>query len=394
MSEALGRDGAKRFEFPLLLAGSIAFMTSTMFSAMKPLLITRFVEQTGYSPSLAGLAAAMPFIGGIASSFLMPWLFRHVGARSAMAGFATGLALCEAGNALVFAVPVLVLLGQFLAGICGGVLMGMTSRLIAVSNRAEQTFGVVDMVGVLAMSAMIAGFGVSVEWDGLRGAFCAAAALCALFAAILQACRTALPEPHAAGDHRQTAPLALDWRAAAIVAMGVLFITFSGLGFAFMITAARNLGMSYEEASSAIGIVLFVSAAGCLTGGWCAARFGPRMPLFAAFVVCALGWSIALHATSREVFLLGLTPAIFALQFCFPVLLALAGSLDSEGRLAAIAAPIIVSGFAWAAILAGLLVDRWGLGSLPYATTAGMALCALLLLAGTTQPSRREPGTA
>lgn len=379
-----------RFDLPLLVAGSAAFTVSTMFSSMKPLLITRFIEQTHYSSSLAGLAAAMPFVGGIASSFLMPWLFRHVGARSAMAGFATGLALCEACNALIFAMPALILLGQFLAGICGGALMGMASRLIAVSRRSEQNFGIVDMVGVLAMSFMIAGFGSAVEWDGLRGGFCAAAVLCALFTVIIQLCRAGLPKPHGPSELDRAPPLTISWRAGAIVAMGLLFVTFSGLGFAFMITVARNLGMTYDEASSAIGVILFISASGCLIGGWCAAKFGPKFPLIAAFAVCALGWNTALNANSQSAFLLGLGPAIFALQFCFPVLLTLAGSFDREGRLAAIAAPIIVSGFAWAAILAGLLVDYWGIGALSVVNSAGMVLCTLLVLGGTSRQSARK----
>jgi MFS family permease len=381
----------RRYDLPLLAAGSVTFSVSTMFSSMKPVLIARFVEQAHYSSTLAGLSAATPFIGGIASTFLMPWLFRHVGARSAMVTFATGLALCEACNALIFAVPALILLGQFLAGICGGVLMGMASRLIAVSERSEQSFGIVDMVGVLAMSFMIAGFGSAVEWDGLRGGFSAAALLCALFAVIVQLCRAGLPKPHGPTELERAPPFTIGWRAGAIVAMGMLFVTFSGLGFAFMITVARNLGMTYDEASSAIGVVLFVSASGCLIGGWCAAKFGPKIPLIAAFAVCALGWYTALNASSQWAFLLGLVPAVFALQFCFPVLLTLAGSFDRKGRLAAIAAPIIVSGFAWAAILAGLLVDCWGIGALAVANAAGMVVCTILVLVGTSDRSFQKP---
>ena len=382
------------FALPLLLAGSAAFCVSTMFSSMKPVLITRFVEQAGYSPSMAGLAAAMPFIGGVFSSVLMPWLFRHVGARTAMTGFAIGLAVSEAINALVFGNPVLILLGQFVAGICGGVLMGMVSRLIAVSQRPEQTFGIVDMVGVLAMSLMIALFGAAVEWDGLRGGFLAAAVLCAAFAALTALCRGGLPEPHGPADPEIKAPLRIGWRAVAVIGMGVLFVTFSGLGFAFMVTAARDLGYGYDEASGAIGVVLFLSASGCLIGGWCAARFGPRYPLLAAFALCTFGWHVALHTDSRLVFLLALGPAIFALQFCFPILLSLAGQIDAEGRLAAIAAPLIVSGFAWAAIVAGLVVDGWGLGALSIATALGMLVCAglLFIVTGPATDSPKAPG--
>lgn len=377
-----GQDRARvGFDIPVLVAGAAAFCVSTMFSSMKPVLISRFIEEAGYSPGLAGLVAAMPFVGGALSSALMPWLFRRVTAGSALTISSAGLVLAELANAAWFAVPLLVLLGQMIAGLCGGVMMGVVSRLIAVSARPEQSFGIVDMAGVLAMSVMVAVVGSATGTAGLRGGFLAGAALSALYAAALLTVRARLPDVEAPESGARAAPLRIGWRAVAVVTMGVLFVTFSGLGFAFMVTAALNLGFRYENASADIGLILLFSAAGCLIGGWCAARFGPVRPLLGAFLLCAVGWHVALHAQSQWLFLSALGPAIFALQFCFPVLLALPGGMDEEGRLAAIAAPLIVSGFAWAAILAGLVVGRWGIGALSIVTAGGMLLCALLLVA-------------
>jgi predicted MFS family arabinose efflux permease len=379
-------------DVPLLVAGSVAYSISTMFSSMKPVLISRLVEQAGYSPTVAGLAAAMPFAGGALSAVLLPAILRRFGAGTAAMGLSLGLAIIEAANAWAFPVPALLLAGQFAAGLCGGILLGLVSRRIALSGQAEQSFGIVDTVGVLMMSFMIALVGTAVGWGGLRGGFLTVSGLCAVFAAIMYGSRHGLAErsDHALAD--MATRLQIGWRAVAAMAMGVLFITFSGLGFAFMITAARKLGFGYQAASSAIGIILFVSATGCLVGGWCAARFGPKHTLLAAFAVCALGWHIALHTHSQAVFLLALGPAIFALQFCFPVIMTLASSFDAEGRLAAIAAPLIVSGFAWAAILAGVVVDHWGLAALPGVTELGMMVCATLLFAATSVP--RAPDVA
>jgi predicted MFS family arabinose efflux permease len=79
------------------------------------------------------------------------------------------------------------------------------------------------------------------------------------------------------------------------------------------------------------------------------------------------------------VFFIALVPAVFALQFNFPILLALSGALDAHGRWAGIAAPLITSGFAWAAIVAGLIVEHFGMEALASVNVVGMALCALLL---------------
>jgi predicted MFS family arabinose efflux permease len=370
----------------LLVAGSVAFSVSTMFSAMKPVLIARLVEQVGYSPTMAGLGAAMPFIGGVFSSLFLPLILRRFSADAVLMAFSLGLTAFEAVNAFSYAVPILLLASQLAAGVCGGIMLGLVSRQIAISGRPEQNFGIVDMVGVLMMSFMIALVGAAVDWGGLQRGFLAVSGLCAVFAGLVYFSRHGLPEPSSVGLGHTSGRLNIGWRAVAVIAMGVVFMTFSGVGFAFMFTAARKLGFSYQDAGTAIGVILFLSATGCLAGGWCAAKVGPRPALLAAFALCALGWHLALHTHFQIIFILALGPAIFALQFCFPVILALAGSFDADGRLAAIAAPLIVSGFAWAAILAGVVVDHWGLAALPIVTELGMVLCAILLFASTSVP--------
>ena len=79
-------------------------------------------------------------------------------------------------------------------------------------------------------------------------------------------------------------------------------------------------------------------------------------------------------------FMIALVPAIFSLQFNFPILLALSGSLDRYGQWAAIATPLLTSGFAWAAIAAGAIVDQWSIEALAVGTGVGLAVCLLLLI--------------
>ena len=55
----------------------------------------------------------------------------------------------------------------------------------------------------------------------------------------------------------------------AVILMGMLFVTSSGMGFAFMFTIALNLGMKYSSEGSFIGGLVLVSALACQVGGWC-----------------------------------------------------------------------------------------------------------------------------
>jgi predicted MFS family arabinose efflux permease len=380
---AVSEHGARAlFSHPgLLLAGAGAFAMSTLFSALKPVLLTRLLEETDWGASAAGLVVATPFLGIAVSSLLFFLRPPRAALRHLALLFGASLVLLEAGSAMLYGQFPLLLAMQFAAGFCVGALMAGSSRLVAVSSAPDESFGFIDMTAVALMSVMVAGAGAAVAAGGVRGGYAFAAFLCAVYSLAIASYRES---PALLAHHdRPAVPLVASGRSIAVIVMGVLFVTCSGLGFAFLFTLASRLGMGYEEAGSSIGLLLLASAGACQLGGWCSGRFGPRYPLLAAFAACALGWIGAIHAQTPGLFLAFLVPAVFALQFNFPILLALSGALDEHGRWAGVAAPLITSGFAWAAILAGLLVENWGLESLGTVAAAGMLLCAVLLVPAT-----------
>lgn len=369
--------------FPLLVAAAAAYSLSTLFSAMKPLMLTRLVEQLELNESVAGLLVAMPFVGLACAALCSRWLMDRLPYRRLVWCFCAAVVACELISAQAFSSIAVTLLAQLIAGISVGVLMGVMSRLITNELAADQLFGFADMIAVLLMSAMIAVLGQAIAWSGLQGGYLAAAAIAGLLGCVILLAPVGRIELASSNQHSAThisKGLDMSVRAIATVAMGVLFVTSSGLGFSFMFTLAQNLAIDYAVASSQIGILLFVSAFACWVGGWCSSRFGPRRPLAIAFATCALGWYLVIHAQDPVVFILALIPAVFSLQFCFPIFLAMSAALDRTGQWAAVATPLLTSGFAWAAISAGLIVERFGLPALSSATIAGMVICGLLLL--------------
>ncbi|MEM8981936.1 MAG: MFS transporter [Pseudomonadota bacterium] len=364
---------ALRSNASLVVAAAAAYSMSTLFSAMKPILLTRFVEQHQWSDALAGLAVAMPFAGiAIAAMCVAP--LTRLSLRRLATIFGTVLIAAEIGSTLGHASAPLVLILQFAGGFAVGILMGASSRIIATKKAAGPLFGMVDMLAVLLMSAMVAIVGLAVGRGGLTGGYAVAALIASIFTVLI------LPyNERTVAATTTTAPLLISTRALAVVAMGVVFVTCSGLGFTYMFTVAQQLGIGYADAGRGIGLLLFLSAFACLAGGWASERYGPYRPLAMAFFACAVGWYGVVTASSALVFYSALVPAVFALQFNFPVLLDLAGSLDRTGRWGAVAAPLQTSGFAWAAILAGLIVGRYGLVALPVVTALGMLVCLGLL---------------
>lgn len=365
----------------LVLAGAAAYSMSTLFSAMKPLVLTAYTTEQGFSDALSAFIAAMPFVGIACAALVAAPIATRLSMRALTVLFGGTLIATELLTSLTVASAGIVLALQFLAGLSVGALMGATSAVIARGDNSDEIFGVVDMVAVLLMSVMVSAMSIAVDREGLAGAFRLAAGISALFALIMLADNS--PSARSLGlgsvNASANAPLHIGFRELSVVTMAVLFVTASGMGFAYMFTIAADLGLSYEAAGQQIGVLLFVSAFACLAGGWCSARFGPYRPLGFAYATCAIGWWVATHTSSPIIYIAALVPAIFALQFCFPVLLALSGSLDENGRWAAIATPVQTSGFAWAAIAAGLVVQAWDIQALGVATAVGMTACLVLL---------------
>ncbi|EAQ95855.2 MFS transporter [Congregibacter litoralis] len=390
---ALPATRAGLFSHPgLLMAGAAAFGMSTLFSALKPVLVTRFLEETSWGAGMAAVVVAVPFLGIALSSLLFFLRPPRASVRRLALTFGTALVVLELLSAILFEKQLLLLGLQFVAGFCVGALMAATSRLVAVSAAPDESFGFIDMSAVALMSVMVAGAGAAVAAAGIKGGYGFAAVVALIYAGIIASYRET---PALMSHHDHALPsLDLSLRPVMVVSMGMLFVTCSGLGFAFMFSLAARLGMGYEEAGSQIGVLLLLSALACQLGGWCSGRFGPRYPLLGAFLACAGGWWIVVHAQSPGLFMLGLVPAVFALQFNFPILLALAGSLDEHGRWAGIAAPLITSGFAWAAIVAGQVVQLRGLDALAGATALGMMLCAMLLWPATNRSLPAIPAAA
>ena len=110
---------------------------STLFSAMKPILLTRFVEQAGFSESLAGLAVAMPFIGIATATLMLKFLMKKLTFRQLVLLFGGILVAAELSSAFYFQYRNLLLLAQLAGGFSVGVLMGASSRIIATTKTPD-----------------------------------------------------------------------------------------------------------------------------------------------------------------------------------------------------------------------------------------------------------------
>ena len=147
-----------------------------------------------------------------------------------------------------------------------------------------------------ALNDHLTGAGFAVQQGGLAGAYLFAAAVAAMLALLV----AQYPETPVLRHHhdRSLPPLVIAPRAVVVVLMGVAFVSFSGLGFAFMFTLALGHGLGYDSAGRSIGLLLLLSASGCLAGGARRALPGNRGPRGSPGQGCGVSVHICPHNAS------------------------------------------------------------------------------------------------
>lgn len=374
----------------IIIGGSAAFTLSTLASAMKPVLLIRLIQQAGFNEVMAGLAVGAPFIGMAVASVLVNPLLRVMTSRqlvllSAIIGVAAHLI-----SASMFQQAAVVFVAQLFSGLAVGVFLGLSSIVIGRQKRADLMFGVVDTVAVFLMSLLIASTAYAVSQLGVSGGYLYAALITALLVPLLWVLIQQHMDIDAIEEQAGEVQLSNVLRGCAVLLMGTIFITSTGLGFAFAFNIAAELDIEFIDFGGTLGLAALFAALGPVVGGFSAVRWGRRKPLLFGIVFATVSWSAFILAPSREIFLFAIFPAMFFMNVCIPMLLGAAAELDGSGAWSAIAAPLYVAGFALSPIIGGFVVSALDLDALATATIIGGIMCVLLQFALNRRPIRHE----
>ena len=339
-----------------------------------PTLIGAFQDGLALTESRAGLMVTLELIGLSSVSILLSrwipmWPVRRVLVAAAIGIITTSLVAMWVNSYAVIATT------RLGAGACEGLLLARTYAAISQTKAPTRMYA-----RCLATMVSFAGVGFIVlphiiERFSYRGAFATIAIVAtASLPFLFRVPQLRTNSANAAPAYRAPGGVIL----CLVLAVPLAFFS-DGLIWPFAERIGHHLGVT----PAWIGVVLGGSFFSGLIGTYAANRIGARGRYAAPVVVAAILTALAglLLATTASV--VGFVVATFAknitIFFLVPLLLSLAATVDSRGRVAAAASGLPLLGFGAGPYIAGRIIERLGFAASGWAGI-GVIVIAIALL--------------
>ncbi|GAA0341460.1 MFS transporter [Bowmanella denitrificans] len=342
-----------------------------------PGVVSALAGGIGFDQTEAGQIVAVNLFGGLLGCTCAVFLVRRIKWKPAIfIPFAT-LALIDLSS--VWVDDYSLMLGmRLLAGVLGGLGMGVAFSVLARLNNPDRAFGallfVQFVIGALViyllplLENMLSTFAVFYVMAGI-----------VLLSLIFLMLLSDLPQRNTSAI--QAMALSVGWGNALLLMLAIIFyLCAANAIWAYVELMGLGAGMDDESVSSYIAMTGLLGLAGAMLPILSGNKFG-RFYWIAAGVVLSIVAAVMLSASE-------LTPLIYIsamalLFFCWPAvnsyLLAIAADFDSSGRLSSVAAVVSLVGLAAGPLMASGLLDDGSFTTMLHAA-AGIFLVSFLML--------------
>ncbi|MEE2001344.1 MFS transporter [Alkalimonas sp. MEB108] len=366
-----------------LAALLLAFITMSGLSYINflPALVSALAGDIGFSEVQAGQIVALNGYGALCGTSLAIFLVRHIRFRPVL--IAALLLLASMDIATLWLDDFLLLLGwRFLAGLAGGLALGLGVALLARHPYPDRAFGallfVQFSVGSLViyllptLEAMLSAHAVFYVMASF--AVLSLVLVCLLPAGRLQAAPDQVPGISPSNQHGRAVITVL----LLLAAMLVYQIAASAI-WAYAALIGTAAGVHHESVSTTIAVTGMLGLLGALLPMMLGNSYG-RLPWLIAGCVFSISAAILLtYPRQGPSYPLALALLFFSWPAVQSFLLAATSALDSSGRLATLVALVSSVGLATGPLLASALIADSHFG-LMLQIGASLFVVSLLLL--------------
>ena len=346
-----------------------------------PGVVSALAGSIGFSDAAAGQIVAVNGYGGLLGSMVAIFLVRKLHWRSTMLTLLMLLAVIDLTTVWFHSYSAL-LAWRFLAGLCGGLSLGIAFAVLARLENPDRAFGallfVQFSVGSLIMYLLPA-------LENLLGNY-AVFYLMAAITVLAQLFLLGLPKlilPQQPGNKACAIVGAecagLTQHAVLLLLAIMLYQSAASAIWAYAGLIGQAAGMAIANVNNAIALTGLLGLAGAMLPVISGQRFG-RLNLLLAGIALSVSAALLLNVDGHNLLYIG---AIAMLFFAWPAvlayLLAVVAATDSSGRLATIAAVVSSVGMATGPLLASALQDNGNFSPLLYCC-ALVFLCSYVLL--------------
>lgn len=359
-----------------LLLAFIA-MAGLAYINFLPGLVSALATGLGLSDAQAGRVVALNGYGGIVGTALAVVLVRRAPWRRALLALFAGLAVIDAISAEVTAYPTM--LGwRFLAGVVGGLCVGIAFAALARLPNPDRAFGLLlcaqfclgSLVIYLLPRAEVAWGAPAVFYVMVAFAVLSFAFVCFL---------PALPGDEA--DARAVTDRVGISSNALLLMLAILLYQVSASGiWAYVGLIGLSAGRSAATVSTYIAATGLLGLAGALLPVLGGKRFGRLYWVLPGTALSVIAAAALVASQSTALYLLAMAGLFFAWPAVQSYLLAVSAELDRSGQLSAVAGVVSYTGLASGPLLASSLLHENDFSIMLYSSAALFLLAGALLI--------------
>ena len=342
-----------------------------------PGVVSALAGGVGFSEVEAGQIVAVNGYGGLVGSVVAIFLVRRVNWKTAVATCLTLLTLMDSATAWIEGYSIM-LAWRFLAGILGGLSLGVVFSVLARLDNPDRAFGTLLFVQFSIGSLVVyllPGLEALINAYAVFYMMASIALLSIVFIALL-------PRLNLSKElSRRPQPLFGEYRNAFLLLAAIMLYQIAASAiWAYVGLIGLAAGIAAERASSYIAITGLLGLLGAMLPVVTGSRLGRLSWVVtgvALSLMAALLLDFAQHAT---LYVSAMALLFFAWPAVQAYLLAVTAEIDGSGRLATMAAVVSFVGLATGPLLASSLLDKGSYSLMLYSCALLFVLSYLLLL--------------
>lgn len=371
-------------KWPTIIALALLTNPGGIIGTVAPTFVNAFVAAGMSLPDAARMAAAEFFAMAIMLLFA-PLLVRGVD-RRLMATISLGAAVLGQFLSLSTAAPTIVLLCRTMAGAGEGALFAVAIASLSAAPSPDRAFGIAILSNQVAGTILLALTALLTTMFPAQVAILIAGTFIAAHVVLIPALPGKLPVQTARDpiSHKRQFPDLIP----VLCGLGGMFLLSAGFGAVWPLIGQIGLADGFSPAT--LATTFSVVGLGGIAGGFAAATIGARFGRHVPLIAGPASMALCLAATSTPAFVIAAIFVMFFWAFSLPYFLALLADIDRTGGLAVLTSAMIPFGIAAGQVIAGPLLDPFGVAGVARAGSLAPIAALCLALAGL-RALRRSP---
>jgi len=359
----------------------LAFLATAglFYVNIMPALVDGLIKGLGFSNQDAGFVGSANVYGAAAGALAAVFLIKRISWKPVSAMLLIGL-VCIDIVSMYMTEPTLLIATRFVHGLVGGLLVGIGFAIIARTEEADITFGVLLLVqfgfggvGVMYLPGLVPEYGPKVLFMSLI-AFDVVALLMLPFL-------SNYPVPEAKAGHKLRGIDAAHIKPMMLTLLAIFLFQAANMGpYAYIVGLGSEAGLSMDFITPSLGAAAWIGIVGSLLVVVLSTRYGRTLPVVSAVIITAAGTFALNFSELPWVYVVANCGVGITWAFVIPYLFGMCAEFDKAGQMAAVGGFASKMGLASGPMAAAFLVSDGAYSHMLSVAAIALLLCMVAVL--------------